>query len=126
MKICLTAVSNTLDSQLDSRFGRSQWFIIVNPETMEFESVSNSALQSMHGAGLHAARQIADKEVNVVISGNVGPNAFSALSSEGIAVVTGVSGPVKDIVERYKRGELSHSDSPTVSGHRGRGNRWRQ
>lgn len=125
MRICITAVSNNLDSQLDSRFGRSPWFIIVDPETLKFEALPNTALQSMHGAGIQAARLIAEKGVKAVISGNIGPNAYSALSSEGIAVITGASGPVKDIIERYNNGELKKIGSPTVKGHSGRSNRWR-
>jgi len=125
LKICITAVSNTLDSQLDSRFGRSQWFIIVDPETMKFEALSNSALQSMHGAGIQAARIIAEKGVEAVISGNIGPNAYRALSAEGIVVIVGVSGIVKNVIGRYNNGEFKPSGSPTVHGHSGRGNRWR-
>lgn len=123
MRICITAVSNNLDSQLDSRFGRSPWFIIIDPETMEYEAVPNSAINSMHGAGIQAARLIVDKGANLVISGNIGPNAYNVLSSEGINVITGVSGTVTNIIGRYKNGELRHSSSPTVRGHGGRGNR---
>jgi predicted Fe-Mo cluster-binding NifX family protein len=125
MKICITAVSNTLDSQLDSRFGRSPWFIILDPETMEYEAVPNSAIKSMHGAGIQAARLIVDKGANLVISGNIGPNAYNVLSAEGLNVITGVSGTVTNIIGRYKNGELKPSSSPTVRGHGGRGNRWR-
>ncbi len=123
MKVCISAISNTLDSQLDSRFGRSPWFIIVDAKTMKFEAIPNSALQSMHGAGIQAAKLIAEKGVKTVISGNIGPNAYNALSAEGIVVITGVSGTVKNIVERYNIGELKQSGSPTVRGHSGRGNR---
>lgn len=125
MKICITAVSNNLESQLESRFGRSPWFIVIDPETMEYEAVPNSALKSMHGAGIQAARLVAEKGVNVVISGNIGPNAYSALSSEGITVIAGVSGIVKNVIERYNKGELRQLKSPTVKGHSGRGNRGR-
>jgi len=125
LKVCITAVSNTLDSQLDSRFGRSSWFIIIDPETMNYEAIPNTALQSMHGAGIQAARIIAEKGVKTVISGNIGPNAHSVLSAEGINVIAGVSGTVKNVIERYNNGELKQSGSPTVKGHSGRGNRWR-
>jgi len=125
MKICITAVSNTLESQIETRFGRSPWFIIIDPETMNYEAVPNSAIKSMHGAGIQAARLVAEKGVNVVISGNIGPNAYSALSSEGITVIAGASGIVKKALERYKNGELKQLKSPTVKGHSGRGNRGR-
>jgi predicted Fe-Mo cluster-binding NifX family protein len=92
---------------------------------MKFEAIPNSALQSMHGAGIQAARLIAERGVKTVISGNIGPNAYSALSAEGITVIAGVSGTVKNVISRYNSGELKQSGSPTVKGHSGRGNRWK-
>jgi predicted Fe-Mo cluster-binding NifX family protein len=57
----------------------------------------------------------------VVLTGNVGPNAFQALSSAGIKIVTGASGTVREVIERYKRGELKETSTPTVRGHHGMG-----
>jgi predicted Fe-Mo cluster-binding NifX family protein len=66
----------------------------------------------------------------VVITGNVGPNVFQALSAAGIKIVTGAYGTVREAVEKYKKGELKGTSSPTVGGHfgmgTGRGRGWRQ
>ena len=121
MRICVTAVSGSLEAQLDPRFGRCTYFVIVDSETMEFEAVSNIASSSMTGAGIQAAQTIASKGVNVLVTGNVGPNAFQALSAAGIKVVTGAFGNVREVVEKYKRGELKETGSPTVRGHFGMG-----
>ena len=121
MKMCITAVSDSLDAQIDPRFGRCPYFVIVDSETMEFEAVSNIAVGSMSGAGIQAAQTIANKGVKVVLTGNVGPNAFQALSAAGIRVVTGAFGNVREVVEKYKRGALKEADSPTVRGHAGMG-----
>ena len=129
MKICVTAVSGSLDAQIDPRFGRCPYFLIVDSETMEFEAVSNIAAGSMSGAGIQAAQTVASKGARMVLTGNVGPNAFQALSAAGIKVVTGAIGIVEEVVEKYKRGELKETSSPTVRGHsgmqggRGRGRR---
>ena len=127
MKICVTAVSGSLEAQIDPRFGRCPYFVIVDSETMEFEAVPNTASSSMTGAGIQAAQTVASKGVRVVITGNVGPNAFQALSAAGIEVVTGAFGNVREVIEKYKRGELKETGSPTVRGHfgmgRGRGGR---
>ena len=129
MKICVTAVSGSLDAQIDPRFGRCPCFVIVDSETMEFEAVPNIAVGSMSGAGIQAAQTVASKGARVVLTGNVGPNAFQALSAAGIKVVTGAIGNVEEVVEKYKRGELKETGSPTVRGHfgmrggRGRGRR---
>ncbi len=121
MRICVTAAGNTLDAPIDPRFGRAPYFVIVNSETMAFEAVPNVAAGAMSGAGVQAAQTIAGKGVNVLITGNVGPNAFQALSSAGIRIVVGAHGTVREVIEKYKRGELRETGAPTVGGHFGRG-----
>ena len=130
MKICVSTVANSLDAQLDPRFGRCPYFILVDDETMQFEAIPNKALGAMGGAGIQAAQTITSKGVKVLITGNVGPNAFQALSVAGIKIITGAFGTVREVIEKYKRGELKETGTPTVGGHfgmgsgRGRGRRW--
>jgi predicted Fe-Mo cluster-binding NifX family protein len=121
MKVCVSAVANSLDAQVDPRFGRSPYLVIVDSVTMQFEAIPNVASSAMGGAGIQAAQTIASRGVKALITGNVGPNAFQALSAAGIAIVTGASGTVKDVVEKYKRAELKATDAPTVRGHFGMG-----
>jgi len=121
MNICVTAATGSLDAQVDPRFGRCPYFVIVNSDTMRFEAVPNVALGAMGGAGIQAAQTVASKGANVLITGNVGPNAFQSLSAAGIKVVTGAFGTVREVVEKYKRGELKEVGAPTVRGHFGMG-----
>jgi predicted Fe-Mo cluster-binding NifX family protein len=106
---------------MDPRFGRCPYFVIVDSETMEFEAVPNTASGSMSGAGIQAAQTVASKGTEVLITGNVGPNAFQALSAAGIKVVTGAFGNVREVIEKYKSGGLKETSSPTVRGHFGMG-----
>jgi predicted Fe-Mo cluster-binding NifX family protein len=121
MKICVSAASNSLDSPIDPRFGRCPYFVIVDSENMQFEVIQNMASGATGGAGIQAAQTIAGKGVKVLITGNVGPNAFQALSAAGIKIVTGAFGTVREVVEKYKRGELGDTGAPTVRGHFGMG-----
>ena len=125
MKICVSAIANSLEAPLDLRFGRCLYLVIVNSETMEFEAYPNLAADSTDGAGIRVAQTIANEDVKVVITGNVGPNAFGVLSAAGIEIVTGAFGTVREVVEKFKRGELQRTGAPTVGGHfgvgRGRG-----
>jgi len=121
VKICVTAAGNTLDAPVDPRVGRAAYFIIVDSGTLAFEAVPNTATGAMHGAGIQAAQTIASKGVSVLITGNVGPNAFQALASAGIKIVVGASGTIREVVEKYKRGELRETSASTVGGHFGRG-----
>lgn len=121
MKICISATEGSLDSQIDPRFGRCPYFVIVDPENMQFEAVPNMAAGASGGAGIQAAQTIAGKGVKVIITGNVGPNAFQALSAAGIRIITGAFGTVREAVEKYKKGELKETGAPTVGGHFGMG-----
>ena len=123
MKICVTATANSLDAQIDPRFGRCSYLVIVDSETMQFEAIPNIAAGATGGAGIQAAQTIANKGVKLLITGNVGPKAFQALSAAGIEIVTGAFGPVRDAVEKFKRGELKKTGAPTVGGHFGMGGR---
>ena len=119
MKICVTSVSGILDAQVDQRFGRCQYFMIVDTESMQFEPVPNLALTSGSGAGIQAAQTIAIKNVKVLITGNVGPKAFQALSAAGINIITGASGKVRAVIEKYKQGLFSETNAATVGEHFG-------
>jgi predicted Fe-Mo cluster-binding NifX family protein len=110
MRICVSASANSLDASVDPRFGRCPYFIIVDSETMQFEVVPNPALGAIGGAGIQAAQIIASKGAKVVITGNVGPNAFQALSAAGIKIITGAYGTVREVVEKYRRGELKETN----------------
>ena len=123
MKVAVSTSGQDLSGMVDPRFGRCPYFLIVDTETMAVETVPNGAVGTAHGAGIQAAQLVASKGVKAVLTGNVGPNAYSALSASGITVLTGVSGTVTEAVERFKRGELSTTSSPTVGGHFGTGGR---
>jgi predicted Fe-Mo cluster-binding NifX family protein len=121
MKICVTAVADRLDAQVDPRFGRSQYFVIVDPATMEFEAMPNAALNAPGGAGIQAAQAMVNEGVDVVISGNMGPNAFQVLSAAGVKIATGAYGTVKDAIELYQAGKLTEAGTATVAAHAGMG-----
>lgn len=121
MKIAISATGPDLDAEVDPRFGRCQYFVIVEPDTMQFESVENSSAMASGGAGISAAQIITGKGVEAVLTGNCGPNAYQVLSPAGIKVITGVSGKVRDAVQSYKSGNLEGSTRPNVPGHFGMG-----
>jgi len=119
MIICISSQGNTLDSQVDPRFGRCQYFIIVDTDTLEFESVKNPNIDAMGGAGIQSGQLIASKNVKAVLTGNVGPNAFQTLQAVGIEVITGISGSVKEAIEKYKKGNFTVAQGPSTASHSG-------
>ncbi|HID17022.1 TPA: hypothetical protein EYP26_01860 [Candidatus Bathyarchaeota archaeon] len=121
MKVCVTASEKSLEAPLDPRFGRCRYFLIVDAETLKFEAIDNVAAGALHGAGIQAAQTVVDKGVKVVITGNIGPNAYQVLSAAGVTIITGAAGTVREAVERYKRGELRPTLGLTVPAHFGAG-----
>ena len=121
MKIAITAKGKELNSETDPRFGRCGYFVIVDTETMEFEAMTNESAMASGGAGPQAAQAVSKAGAKVLITGNVGPNAHHALEAAGIEIITGSNGKVGDMVERYKKGELSSTSAPTVGSHAGMG-----
>jgi len=121
MKIAISANGPTLEAEVDPRFGRCAYFIIADPETMEFEAIDNASAMASGGAGISAAQMVAQKGVDAIITGNCGPNAHQVLSAAGIEMITGASGSVKDAIESYRAGKLKASPQPNVPDHFGMG-----
>ena len=113
-KICITSQGDSLDSQVDPRFGRCQYFIIADTETLEFEAIQNPNIDAMGGAGIQSGQLVVGRQVKIIITGNIGPNAFQTLQAAGIDVITGVAGSIKEAIERYNKGELKPTVGPSV------------
>jgi len=121
MKLCITSVGKTLDSGVDPRFGRCAYFIIYDTDKDTFESVENSSRQAMGGAGIQAGQLVVSKNVDAVITGNFGPNAFRVLQASKAKLYSGVSGTIKEAIEKYKNGQLTEVSAPNVQSHYGMG-----
>ena len=121
MRICVTATAGNLNAQVDPRFGRCQYFVFIDSDTMAFEAMANEAIAAPGGAGIQAAQTVVNKGVDVLVSGNVGPNAFQVLSTAGVKIATGAYGTVQEAVEMYKAGRLSEAGISTVAAHAGMG-----
>ena len=119
MKIAVSSEGPGIDSQMDQRFGRCPYFVLVDTDTMEFESVENEGAMASGGAGTSTGMAIAKKGIKAVLTGNCGPKAYSVLNAAGIEVYTGISGTVKSAVEQYKNGGLTGNGGPNVPSHSG-------
>jgi predicted Fe-Mo cluster-binding NifX family protein len=119
MKICITSQGKDMEALVDPRFGRCQYFTIVDTDSNETDILENVNRDGMGGVGVQSGQFIAEKQVKVVLTGNVGPNAFQTLQAAGIEVVTGVSGKVKDVIDRYSKGEFRTTQGPSVDSHFG-------
>lgn len=118
MKIAITSSGQNLDSKIDLRFGRAFGFIIYNLEDDTFEFIDNNQnLNAAQGAGIQAAQNVVNQNIDAIITGHCGPKAFTVLSSAGVKIYTGAEGTIKETIEKFKKGEIQESSSADVEGH---------
>lgn len=120
MKLAISARGEGLEADVDQRFGRCPFFVIVDTDTEQVvESVKNSNATAAGGAGPQSAQLLSDKGVEAVALGNVGPNAAVALNAAGIKIFSGINGTVNETVQNFKAGKLVSVDQATVTSHHG-------
>jgi len=118
MKIVITAQGQELSSEIDLRFGRAKWLIVVDIESGDFQAHDNSVnLNAAQGAGIQTGGNVANLGVDAVITGNVGPNAFKTLNAANVKVFLAEKQTVQQAIDSYKAGELKEVDQSNVEGH---------
>ena len=118
MKIAITSLGRDLDAQVDPRFGRAAYILIVDTADHGVEALDNSKnINAFKGAGIQAAAQISKKGVAVLMTGYCGPNAYKTLQAAGVRVVNDVSGMVKDAVEALIAGNVEYADNANAEAH---------
>ncbi|HIP63077.1 MAG TPA: dinitrogenase iron-molybdenum cofactor [Archaeoglobus profundus] len=116
MKIAISTTSGGLDDKVSDVFGRAVSFTIVevkNGEIKNIEILKNEFAVRGGGAGVATSQFLIDKGVEVVLTGNIGPNALSVLNSAGVKVYRAGGLKVKEAIEKFLRGELEQITSPS-------------
>jgi predicted Fe-Mo cluster-binding NifX family protein len=118
VRIAVTATGSSIESAVDPRFGRAACFIEVDTETGAWTAHDNTQnLNAVQGAGIQAAQNVANLGVQAVLTGNVGPKAYTTLQAAGIAVYLCQGGLVSEAIEALKAGKLAVADGANVSSH---------
>lgn len=119
MKIAICSQSKNVQSNIDSRFGRTAFFAVYDDTTKKWEFIENTQnLQAAQGAGIQAAQAVVDADVDVLIASNVGPKAMAALGANGITVFKIDPGQtVQQAITEYQAGTLVQMQRASVEGH---------
>ena len=118
MNIAITAKGETLESEVDPRFGRAAKFIIYDTETGEFAAMDNAQnLNAAQGAGIQAAQNVINTGSKALLTGHCGPKAFRTLTAGEVTVYANIEGTVKEAIEKFKAGKLEVANSADVEGH---------
>ena len=128
MRIAVSSLSQQLNTEIDPRFGRCAQFLVfdVNFEqeidlaTLHPRLLPNPAINAPGGAGIQAAQMIIDEGIQVVLTGNLGPNAARVLGSGNIKTYS-ASGSIVDALKSLQQNELPELRGASVPGHFGRG-----
>lgn len=103
MILVVTSMGETLDAEVDPRFGRAKNFIVYDTEKQNYRVIDNSAgVDAAHGAGTRAADTVAKSGANCVITGRCGPKAERALEAAGIKIILGAAGTVAEAIAGFQ------------------------
>ncbi len=117
MKVAITSVGKGLDAAVDPHFGRAQAFVVIDLETNAIQSVPNSVnLNSAQGAGIQAAKAVAELGVHALLTGHAGPKAFAVLWAAGVTVYPIAGGTVGEAIEQFRAGTLPSMTQADVEG----------
>jgi len=118
MKIAVSSKGKDLDAQVDPRFGRAAYILIVDTKNEKVEILDNSEnVNAFKGAGIQAAASVGDSGADVLLTGYCGPNAFKTLNAAGVKVANDASGTVRDALDAFKGGKMIFADGANVDGH---------
>jgi len=121
MKIGISSTGKTLESEIDPRFGRCNYFLIidiVDKKIKDFKAIENTAKSQQGGAGIVAGEIVAKQKVDTIITVNLGPRAFSVFEQFKIKIYQG-EGKIKEVVQKFldeKLKELTNATGPQHEG----------
>lgn len=98
MKIAITGTGNTLESNLDQRFGRCAYFVIYDTDTKGLEYIPNPNKDLQEGAGPASVQTVAARNVEKIISGEFGAKIKPLLDSMKIQMII-IKNPGKKIID---------------------------
>ena len=108
-----------LDSPASSVFGRCPFFMLIDADSKKYEIHENPARQATGGAGIQAAQWVLDQGAEIVISGNLGPKAFSVLSAGQIGAYQHTGGIAEAVLQAFQDDTLTCLLAPNVDAHSG-------
>ena len=113
-RIAVTTEGPDLLDAVDTRFGRAGGFVVVDLATMATTYVDNGSAQALaQGAGIQAVENLVQAGAQILMTGHVGPKAFTALKAVGIRVVQGLENlTVGAAIAQFRAGQFAFSDAP--------------
>jgi predicted Fe-Mo cluster-binding NifX family protein len=87
MRIIITSTGNSPDSKIDNHFGRCSYFVLYDNETRGMEFLPNPFKELEEGAGTSAVEFISPRNVNKIVTGELGSKVKPLLDRFKIQVI---------------------------------------
>lgn len=110
MKIGISSIGQELTDLIDPRFGRCEYFQIYDTNTQLTNVLRNKGQEASGGAGISASNQLVEENVDVIITGSLGPNAFEIIQKSGIKAYSCQQISVSEALKKFKSGDLKLID----------------
>ncbi len=101
MKIAVSAAGGSLASQMDGRFDRCAYFVVVESDTFRHTAFANSALRYSGGLISAAVRELKKRRVEILIAREPDPAVREVLEKAGVRVAGAPQGTVRQAVEAF-------------------------
>jgi predicted Fe-Mo cluster-binding NifX family protein len=106
VKIVVTSDGPDVEAKVAHKFGTARYLSIVDLDSNRIEVVLNPNALSQKGSGIHTIVLAISKEVKAVLTGYCNPSARHQLESNGIEVLSNLSGTVKEVIQQYREGKI--------------------
>lgn len=118
MKVAVSSEGKTITDPVDTRFGRCVGFLVADSESGTVTYIENHQdTEAVQGAGIQAAKTVINSGAEILITGNVGPKAFTALTSAGIKIYLCEKCTIADALDELQKGNLAPASEASVEGH---------
>ncbi|MBN2213573.1 MAG: NifB/NifX family molybdenum-iron cluster-binding protein [Bacteroidales bacterium] len=108
-KYLIASAGDTLDSKVSGRFGHSGYFLVVNPQNMEFDAFPGIGNDESQGIG-----RFINLGIKKVIVGNIGPSAYNEVTSSGCKVYLCRNMSVLEAIKKVESGSVQVLKEPTL------------
>lgn len=116
--MAVTSKGDDLNGEI-APMARSSFFIIFEGSPENRMVMENLIKKGGSESAIKSAAELAKQNVDIVITGTIGPRAFKQLETAGVKVHAGCEGKVSDILEKCLKGKLPTCKKATYGGYLG-------
>ena len=113
MKIAISSTGRGIDSNIESKFERCHFFLILDLEKNSLLPIENKTKDHPHEIGGTIGHLIANEGIDTVITTDIGPRAFDIFKRYKIKIYR-AEGIIEDAIRLLEKSKLSELTKATV------------